>query len=153
MYVIFLNKSLNQSKIIVATIISFITLTLILNLIFYPKLLKYQSNSEVAKDLSKIAPENSRLLVFNDYARNSMVFYSNFPIKEYVNENNLSGNLVKGHTFIFADSRSVSSIEKINPDIVPIKKYDDYFVSQLSIRFLNPLTRDSTISKKILLKY
>jgi len=153
LYILFINKSFGQNKILVATIIPFITLILILNLNFYPKLLKYQSNSEVAKYLIKIAPENSRLLVFNDYARNSMIFYSKLPIKEYVNESSLLGYLIKGHTFIFADSGNVRVIERIDPQIIPIKQYDDYFVSQLSIRFLNPMTRDSTIGRKVLLKY
>jgi 4-amino-4-deoxy-L-arabinose transferase-like glycosyltransferase len=141
-------------KAIVSTVLTFITLGFVLCLNFYPTLLSYQSGSQAALDLNKIAPDNSRLLIYKDYAVNSLIFYSKAPVTEYIDENSLPKNMVKDHTFIYADSVNAKAIMTDHPEIKPVKMYKNWAVTLLNGRFLNPATRNIAIDEKnVLMKY
>lgn len=147
-------RSINwPGRVIMATVVAFVSATMVLNIQFYPNLLDYQTSSAVAKDVNEMAGEDSKLLIYNNYASNCTEFYSKVPVIEYSNDNNLQGNLVKGRTYILADTVDCKRITDKYPDIKPIKMYRNFAVTGLSLPFLNPKTRNSVTDKLILLKY
>ncbi len=153
LYILFNKKIAGQNKMLFSTIILSITLAITLNANFYPNLLSYQASSEIAKDLNKAAISDSKLLIFKTYAPNSTMFYCDLPIMEYIDENSLSRNLVKGKTYIMADSVDIKTVQLLNPQIIKVKDYDNFGVTHLNIRFLNPSTRGLETGKMVLFKY
>jgi 4-amino-4-deoxy-L-arabinose transferase-like glycosyltransferase len=152
-YVLGFSKFNLFPKVYLITLIAFGTLTLIFNIYFYPTLLTYQPGSYVTQILNKTAPDDSKLLVYKDYHGFSMQFYSRFPITEFVNDKNLNSNLVRGKTFMLADSSFIKEIESINPEISIIGRYNSHSPTKLSWGFLNPKTRDKNEDHRVLMKY
>ncbi|MGP8217645.1 MAG: ArnT family glycosyltransferase [Bacteroidia bacterium] len=153
LFILFNKKFEFKNKVVIETVIASVTLGLIVNLYFYPNLLNYQAGSHVAQDLNKIASKDSKLLIYNSWAENSMAFYTAIPFIEPVRENSLPGYLVKGKTYIYADSADSKALQRMNPDISVVKNYDNFPVTHLSTVFLNPSTRNSTLQRMVLLKY
>ncbi|HXP51723.1 MAG TPA: hypothetical protein VN922_17335, partial [Bacteroidia bacterium] len=152
--VILLSKKISKMyKVLFGTVLPFITLALILNVHFYPNLLDFQMSSRVAKDINPIASDDSKLLIFRNYIGSCALFYSKIPVNEYIDEKTLPDNLIKGKTYILADSADTKAIQQVNPNIVIIKKYDSFGVTGLNGKFLNPATRNSVVDKKVLLYY
>ena len=100
-----------------------------------------------------MATSDSKLLVFKVYAPNSTLFYCNLPVLEYIDENSLPRNLAKGKTYIMADSIDGKAVQLVNPQITKVKNYNNFGVTQLNIRFLNPSTRGKEAGKMVLFKY
>jgi 4-amino-4-deoxy-L-arabinose transferase-like glycosyltransferase len=151
--ILFSKKISKMYKVLLSMVLPFITLAFVLNVHFYPNLLDFQISSRVAKDLNKIASDDSKLLIFRNYIGNCALFYSKIPVNEYIDEKTLPDNLIKGKTYILADSADTKAIQQVNPNIVIIKKYDAFGVTGLNGKFLNPATRNSAVEKKVLLYY
>ncbi len=140
-------------KIYALTLVPFLTLALILNTLFYPQVLKYQVGTEMVRKLANTAPADSKVLIYKDYHGFGMQFYSKFPIVEYVYEKDLKDNLVKGKTYILADSAEVKGIQTIEPEISVIGKYYGHSPTRLDWKFLNPATRNSVVDHDVLMHY
>jgi len=140
-------------KIYLLTLISFVALAFTLNTHFYPNVLTYQTGSYITKQVNALAPEGSKLLIYKDYHSFSMQFYSAVPIVEYVTEQTLPTDLVRGKTFILADTANVKTIQQINPEITVIGKYYGHSPTKLSWKFLNPSTRSLDIDHDVLMRY
>jgi hypothetical protein len=153
LYILFLSKSGGDKKILFATLVSFVTLTFIFNTYFYPKLLTFQTGSYVAKKLDKTAPTGSQLLVYKDYHGFAMQFYSNFPVVEWVDKDNLKSYLVHDKTFILADTSCIKEIESVEPDVSIIGRYYSHSPTLLSWPYLNPSTRDAHVDHRVLMRY
>ncbi len=147
-------KRLNFSwRVLYCTILPFGTLVLILNTHFYPNLLSFQTGSRMAMDVNQISSKDSRLLIFKSFPVISTNFYCKLPIVNKVNEKSLPKYLVKGKTYLFADSADSEIIRQINPEIEVVKNYRGFPVTQLDATFLNPATRATTLEKKVLFRY
>jgi len=140
-------------KILLITVWTFVTLTIVFDTYFYPKLMTYQTGSYVSRYLNKTAPEGSTLLIYKDYRSFSMQFYCNIPSVESMNGERLKSYLVKGKTYILADTGDMKEIQSINPDISIIGKYYGHPPALLSLNFLNPSTRSKNVDHRVLMKY
>jgi len=152
-FILFYKTIEKPGRILIGTLVTFITLAYVLNIHFYANLLQYQTSSAVAKDINKMADNDANLLIFNNYAGNSMEFYCKLPITEYINEKNIGPHLTKGKTYILANSSDSVTVMKINPEIVAIKDYSNFEVTQLNASFLSPTARKGVLDKFILFKY
>lgn len=146
-------KFKSYPKVLLATILSFATLTFIFNIYFYPKLFTFQPGSYITKQLNNIAPEGSKIVIYNDYHSYSMQFYSNLPIIQHVDEQLLKPYLEKGKTFILADTSEIKAIQQINPDITVMERFYNHSPTLLSWKFLNPATRGSAMQHRVLMRY
>jgi len=152
-FILFYKTIEKPGRILMGTLVTFITLAYVLNVHFYANLLQYQTSSAVAKDINKMADNDANLLIFNNYSGNSMEFYCKLPITEYINEKNIGPHLTKGKTYILANSSDSVIVMKINPEIVAIKDYSNFEVTQLNASFLSPTARKGVLDKFILFKY
>jgi 4-amino-4-deoxy-L-arabinose transferase-like glycosyltransferase len=146
-------KSKQIHKIFFITLIPFATLVFIMDLHFYPSAMKYQTGSIIGKRLNEIASPDSKLYIYNNISPFTAQFYFNYPVVEYRDENKLKADLVPGKSFILTDTADVKTIKSIDPRIVVIETYYDHPPAQLSWKFLNPATRNSALTQKVLMKY
>ncbi|HTB05951.1 MAG TPA: glycosyltransferase family 39 protein [Bacteroidia bacterium] len=153
MYLLFFSKFQYFPKVFIMTILSFATLTFIMVSYFYPRLQTYQLGSYVAKEVNKVAPEGSKLIMYKDYSNFSMEFYSKLPIVEYADGKELKDSLVKGKTFILADTTDIKTVQSISPEAVVMGRFHDFPITNLSWDFLNPATRSASMREKVLLRY
>jgi 4-amino-4-deoxy-L-arabinose transferase-like glycosyltransferase len=140
-------------KVLLITVITFIALSFTLNTCFYPNVLTFQTGSYVSKRLDNSAPPDSKLLIYKDYWSFSTEYYCHFPIVEYMDKSKLKDNLVRGKTFILADTSDINEIETVNPEITIIGKYYGHSTTLLNWRFLNPATRYSNVDHRVLMRY
>ena len=151
--ILFYKKINRVNRILLTTLIPFITLIIILTNHFYPTLLTFQLSTSVSKELNRIASDDSKLLIFRNYTGSGMVFYCKIPTTEYVDERSLPGQLIKGKTYIIADSADSKIIQSINPAISAIKSYKSFGITHLNLEFLNPSTRNNATEKVVLFSY
>lgn len=140
-------------RVLIGTVITFISTAFVLNVHFYPNLLSYQTSSAVAKDINEMADDKANFLIYNNYASNCSMFYSKLPITEYINDGNLPGHLIKNETYILADTLDAKHILAKYNGIKEVKTYRSFGVTGLNASFLNPNTRNEVTNKKVLLKY
>jgi hypothetical protein len=152
-YVLFFSTFKVFPKVYLLTIMAFVTLIYIFNIHFYPKVLTYQTGSFLTGQLNKIAPEGSTLYVYKDYHSFSMQFYNKLPVVEYLDDKKLKSSLIRGKTFILADTSYVKEIENVNPEIAIIGTYYSHSPTLLSWGFLNPSTRNSHVGHRVLMRY
>jgi 4-amino-4-deoxy-L-arabinose transferase-like glycosyltransferase len=153
LYALFLWKVNTSQKIFVFTLIPFVTLTLIFNTYFYPKVLTYQTGSYLSQQLNKSAPAGSKLIVYRDFNSYSMQYYSNLQLGQYVDDKSLKPMLVRGKTYIFTDTSYVKEIKNVNPEITIEGTYYSHSPTLLSWGFLNPATRNANVDHWVLMKY
>jgi len=153
LYLLFLWRANISTRILFITVIPFAALALIFNTYFYPKVLTYQTGPYVAKQLNETAPDSSKILIYKDYHSFSMQFYSKFPIVEHVGDQALKSCLVRGKTFILADTSYVKEILNIDPEIKITGRYYSHSPTLLSWGFLNPATREANVDHRVLMKY
>jgi len=153
LYILFLRKENLSARIFLITLIPFATLTFIFNTHFYPKVLTYQTGSYVARQLDKTALEGSKLLIYRDYHGYAMQFYSQLPLTEFMDDTRLKGNLVRGKTYILADTAYIKEIQHVDPEITIEGRYYSHSPTLLSWKFLNPATREANVDHRVLMKY
>lgn len=140
-------------KTLFITLISFATLVFTMDVHFYPSVMKFQTGSVLGKKMNQIAAPDSKLFIYHDFSSYTMEFYGNIPIIDYTDEQKLKANLVPGKTYVLADTGDVKKIQTINPDIKEVETFYDHPPAQLSWKFLNPATRGTALTEKVLLKY
>ena len=150
---LFNNKLERTLKILLTAIVPMATLGFVLNLNFYPTLLTYQLGPNLGRELTKIAPPGSHAYFLNDWSNFSTHFYTDVPVKDNADTAYIKANLVKGKTFIIADSTQAKNILALNPGITVVEKLPNFGVTGLEIQFLNPATREKDYPKVVLMKY
>jgi 4-amino-4-deoxy-L-arabinose transferase-like glycosyltransferase len=123
--------------------LSTLILALLLNLIFYPDLLKYQSGNEMAFYANKEYPGDpvSRISLY-------------IPSGEFY----LKGKMTRTDTaslnsgLYFINEHELNHLRSIRPAIAVVKEFDDFHVTMLSLKFLDPSTRQKTLQKRYLIK-
>ncbi len=153
LYILFLLKTDKGSRVLLLTVVPFITLAFIFNAYFYPKVLTFQTGSYVTKQLDETAAAGSKLLIYKDYHGFGMQFYSHLPIVEYVDKNSLKSYLIHDKTYILADTAYIKEIQNINPGISIVGLYESHSPTLLSWDFLNPATRSAHVQHRVLMRY
>ncbi|MEJ7588238.1 MAG: hypothetical protein WKI04_11820 [Ferruginibacter sp.] len=118
-----------------------IGLNVFLNTFFYPSLLKYQAGNIAAKFINDNRLPKDSVVVFGDVAdaRNSLYFYGNYFFKKIRNANELAtGNYVLTSAKDYAEL-----IKQRSAAIVFTGK--GFPVTKLSLKFINPATREKEL--------
>jgi Dolichyl-phosphate-mannose-protein mannosyltransferase len=128
----------------------------ILNLHFYPELLRYQPGSEAAAFINgqQINPNSIRrirLRDHEDYHMHSLDFYLKTSIP-YIDPSRIVENLSDGNYLVFTDSEGRKLLEEKMPGSTLIKSFDHFHVTTLSIEFLMPDSRSETLDKRFLIR-
>ncbi len=140
-------------KLIIPPLISILLLTFVSNTVYMPSAIKYHGPIQASYRYNKIAPDNSTLYTY-DYGQYETYFYPKNVSKIIRNPKQLQNMLSNGSSFwLITTEKGYREIEGFNGklitkrDIFPYKK-----LTNLSIKFLNPKTRQKTLQNIYLLK-
>jgi len=134
-------------KIIVPPAIIILSVNYYLNQQFYPDLLKYQSESEVAFYMMKQSLPVDDLVTF-DKQQWSTDFYLKRTIPS-IRETELPHTKLIGN-LVFTDQKGLKTLMKYGYIPEPIKEFDDFHVTGLSLDFINRSSRARTLNKSYL---
>jgi 4-amino-4-deoxy-L-arabinose transferase-like glycosyltransferase len=134
-------------RVIIPPAIIILSVNYYLNRQFYPDLLKYQSESELAFYMIDEQLPADKLVIF-EKLHWSTQFYLKRIIPS-VNEDELSGISLNG-LLVFTDKEGLEKLKKYGYTLNTIKAFEDFHVTGLSLKFLNSTTRESTLTKTYL---
>jgi len=125
-----------------------VLLNLVMNAHFYPSLLKYQGGSEMADLIEAESLEIDTLYKVSDQHSWAIDFYFGKPL-EIIAVDQLPSKLV---TWVYADDKERKQLQ--NAGISWDREYtvDQFRISRLQARFLNPATRSEVLRKRYLLR-
>jgi len=134
-------------RIIIPPALIILSVNYYLNRQFYPDLLKYQSESELAFYMIKEQLPTDDLLTF-EKLQWSTDFYLKKTIPN-VNDGDLSRVKLNDH-LVFTDQKGIEKLEDFGYRMEIIKEIDDFHVTGLTGSFINLSTRESTLTKTYL---
>ena len=125
--------------------LSTLILALLLNFIFYPDLLKYQSGNQMAFHANKEHPGKpvSRLGLY--------IPSGEFYLKEHMTRRDGQDSVdhsASGLFFVSEDELNLLKGKSIPYQI--LKEFDEFHVTMLTLKFLNPATRKKELKKRYL---
>ena len=145
MYVLLWSKKLKRLNIVGICFYTTIGINLLLNTFFYPSLLKYQIGSSAANYINDNQIPKAKVVMYGKDLGHSFDFYGQhiFPLVH-------SSDLQVGEVVI-APKDSLSSLQLRYQKSILLCNLESYGVTQLSLPFLNPKTRDKELEKYVIL--
>jgi len=147
----FLSLETKFQKLIIPPLISILALGFVANTNYMPPALKYHGPIQASYLYNKIAPDNSVLYTY-DYPQFETYFYPK-NVSGLVYEEQLGSVLSEGSCWFITSEAGLNEIKAFNNEIItgqhlfPYKK-----LTNLSLKFLNPKTRETSLQKIYLLK-
>ncbi|MEA3478638.1 MAG: glycosyltransferase family 39 protein [Bacteroidota bacterium] len=133
-------------KIILVSAITILSINFLLDIHFYPNLLKYQSGSQMAHFIHE---QDIPLDQFYWYHEHSQA--AEFYMKDILPDFDLA-TYDGSPVYICTIPQWKESLESSDYAVEVIKEFPQYHVTQLSLNFLNKEKRDSTLDRVYLLK-
>jgi len=128
-----------------------IVVNLLLNLVFYPRLLQFQSGKPAAVFLerTKTPPESVFVLKIQP---NSFLFYGKhqFPTIQMAQMDSVLQKY--NRIWLYTSERGLQSLRESSHKVVFYQQFAHFPVSMLSIGFLNPETRSGVIKNRYLVR-
>lgn len=140
-----------NKNVVISTVVTFAFLNICLSTVFYPQLLKYQSNSVIGKYLQQHCVVEKSITVFDSWRVYALSFHAEiipFCTNDYDVLKQRIGN--KSH-FIVCKPELLSQLNGDYKTSV-ILEVDDFPISQLTTTFLNPNTRAKALRKVYLVE-
>ncbi len=136
------------------TVFSTLTIAIVFNFClsyyFYPSILNYQSYSMAGKHIKSNYPSENKIYCFEHRGGLSLDFYSN-RLAIDADSNTLS--TVRKGSLVVTDSSGMRKIQSGFPNQFEVQdSFQDFHITTLSLRFLNPDTRGLTLHKLYLLQ-
>jgi 4-amino-4-deoxy-L-arabinose transferase-like glycosyltransferase len=146
LYFIIHNRTLIK-RIIIPPAIIILSVNYYLNRQFYPDLLKYQSESELAFYMIDHQLPTDDLIIFEKLQWSTQFYLK--KIVPAVNEKELPRNNLSGH-LVFTDYEGLKILDKYGYSHTLIQEFKDFHVTGLKPEFINLSTRESTLTKSYL---
>jgi len=150
-----LNRSLKKGiKIIYISAVASLLFNFLLNYNFFPQLLKYQGGNEMAKKMKKndlVIPDQQIMLIENN--AHSFDFYRGYchAVAPSIEELKNNYQQIKQNYFLVnRDNKNKLQAEGFRVETVISQK--DYNVAKVSLKFLNPSTREKKMDTLMLVK-
>jgi 4-amino-4-deoxy-L-arabinose transferase-like glycosyltransferase len=140
-----------SSQVLKPSFILSIAIGLGLNLHFYPQLLKYQANAQVGKWVNENQIEEGKLIGFATGGR-AFDFYGG-GIVPWMNDVASTIEAIEPGIIVYANQARYNELKKYS--VLPKEEivFENFEVQKLTVKFLNPETRDKTLRKNYLLFY
>src|SRR5690606_36402582 len=119
----------------------------LLNLNFYPRLLTYQGGNQLAK-VVKDPIDPNEIYLWKDYYSSSFNFYTKTIRKEFSDTSFREGR----RTWILADRRNIDEIRAEGYLLGKSFSANDYEITKLDIKFINPARRPEEVSQMVLVE-
>lgn len=126
-------------------IVAALGFNMVMNMHFYPSLLKYQKGSELAAIAFEEGATGENTVYLKDFAYSFDVYLqSDIPVRG-------SADRIKpNETFIFTTKEGLKDLKKSNRKISKEIRFLGYPVTNLSTEFLNPETRNNALKESFL---
>ncbi|MBY0426079.1 MAG: hypothetical protein K2Q22_10615, partial [Cytophagales bacterium] len=146
---LFLKLYSHGLKAIYFTILSYTMVNIGLNGLVYPTLLKYQTGSEAALCMQKLGLEKEKVISYMTDPGFAMDFYLHTLVNrvsdpEYPAQTNLNGY------YVYTNEFGIQKLTELGYEPKIIYAGEDFHVTTLTPKFLNPSTRKETVEMKFL---
>jgi len=138
-----------RQSIILISVLAIIFINLELNTLFYPRLLKYQANSEAAFYIKNNDLDKENIAGYLGYGH-TLSYYLDTIVPYYWNIKEIMK--MDPGTILYTSDEGLQELEKNSIGFQLIKSFDDFKVTHLNLKFLNPDTRDGVIEKRYLVR-
>jgi len=131
--------------------VAVLLLAIVLNLCFYPDLMRYQSGNQVAAYMNRHYPDQElkRLSIYFP----SGEFYMKQPVHGTTAETlALTGKGDKASRFLFVTEEELAGLKITFPSLEIVKVFDEFHVTTLSLKFIIPKTRHKEVKKQYLIR-
>lgn len=136
----------NYSRIVLVSLVAALTVNIVLSTYVYPTLLTYQSGSVAGKELKAM---DDKPLVYCYYViSHSLDFYSG-EVAPLLQDDDLAAK--KGE-IVFTKPKGLKRLDELGIEHEILKTYDYFHVTELTLEFLNPATRDKAMSERYLIR-
>lgn len=124
-------------------------LALVLNLCFYPALLKYQSGNLAAVYMNRNYPGQSlgRIGIYFP----SGEFYLQAPVYATSLENLKEKKINEGN-ILFVTAEEAGQLQKEGVGFETITRFPDFHITMLTLKFINPATRHKELKETLLIR-
>ena len=148
-YILYLAKGQLFKKLIFIPAIAIIMVNYYINRSFYPQLLKYQSESELAFYMKEHALDKEELVSLG--LREEMVSFLQDRIVPKLELATVSPYDLSGK-YVFTNGEGIEKLKSLALMYEEIEVFPDFRITTLNGTFLNKNTRDEEIELKFLLK-
>ena len=134
-------------RIITIAVSASLLLNSVMNFHFYPNLLKYQAGSSMAKIVSDNNIPVDNIYKISEEHTWALDFYNQKPVK-IISVNNLKE---RSDLWVYVSEEELISLNHSGFDWDKQYTVDDFRITRLQAKFLNPTTRKKTLHKKHLI--
>ena len=134
------------------TVVVVLFVNIYFNLVYYPALTLYQSDSQAAFWLNKHNGSKLPIVKVNNNYFHAIDFYSNEPVLDYLpGEEHL---LPKRPYILFAETETIDHMKQRGIKLEPLKTFESFQVTRVNGKFLNHNTRKEVLgtSQLVLIK-
>lgn len=149
-----LNSHSGLPKIFTSTLVTMLGVAFVLNAHFYPSMNPFQGRVLAGKYLKENNISSEDVLIYPLHVHKPTIdAYSNMLIPR-TNQLNIVDSIAnsKASLYVFTNDDGLDSLNLLGYDLQKVEVFKDYQISLLSLPFLNPKTRESTLKNLYLLK-
>jgi 4-amino-4-deoxy-L-arabinose transferase-like glycosyltransferase len=147
--IIYVNIKVSKYNFLILAILSISLFFVFLNMAFYPKLLKYQSGSQVAFYINKYYPKDDIIVSFNDWL---LQYYTKNDLYNVRTIGELKSKIQDKNIILVADKTFFADIKKSTLDFEVLKIFESYSITRLKSDFIYYKTREKTLSYNYLIE-
>jgi 4-amino-4-deoxy-L-arabinose transferase-like glycosyltransferase len=125
---------------------------LVVNTWFFPRLLEYQSGSQIGNEIVKENVPLERLRTFN-LSSHALDFYTNRIVPEVFPPEHFKELRESGPVWVYTNEQGYERIKQAGVEAESIQSFDHYPVSNMKVKFLNAETRHETLERRYLIRY
>lgn len=144
---IFKYESNGLRRVIYFSVIVSVYIGLFMNIVFYPKLLSYQSGTNAAKYVNESFP---KVKIASTFYSGLFEFYLDEDLIRIKNLEQLSS--LDENVLIFIHKNDVERFEKNSIEYEIVETFKHFHITRLTPGFLNPETRESNLQERYLVK-
>jgi 4-amino-4-deoxy-L-arabinose transferase-like glycosyltransferase len=141
-----MKQETNFAKLISLTVFASVLLNMVLNLHFYPNLLKYQGGSAMAKVVQREEIPVDKIYKIGDDHTWALDFYNQYPVQKTYWEVAVE----KKDVWLYLSEKQLAELQKTGTDWDKQYSVDQFRITRLSPKFLNPQTRSKVLNKMYL---
>ena len=138
-----LNRELYYIRLITLSVYAAVLLNSIMNLHFYPSLLEYQGGSAMAEKVMQNQIPPHKIYKFTQRHTWALDFYNRQPVHILP----LSDVLAKKNIWVYVNDKELEQLKEAGGDWNRQITVDQFRITRLQLKFLNPATRHKKLNK------
>ena len=139
-------------KLFFASAVVFITFNFLLGAFYFPAILKYQPQNDFGR-YAKAHELDGNFVCYNTVADFALTYYAEQKPEMIWSKEELKKKLSeKRDLLVYASASALRQLDEEHINYKTIEQRESYPVSKLTLKFLNPITRDSVCDKVYLLE-